>query len=107
MIEIVCVFGIAASMYFFSGKHNENKEELKQELVKMKPQEEQVKEEQKVDENFSAQEEIEQIAQGFIANFFDDKPSFLEQSVSNVFLFGRKMDNQLEQLFKVLLLIIK
>ncbi|EAD9527080.1 hypothetical protein AF085_11730, partial [Listeria monocytogenes] len=80
-LAIVSVFVVAASMYFFSGEHNENKEELKQELVKMKPQEEQVKAEQKVDENFSAQEEIEQIAQGFIANFFDDKASFLEQSL--------------------------
>ncbi|OTN83672.1 hypothetical protein A5819_003099 [Enterococcus sp. 7E2_DIV0204] len=83
----LCVWD-CSKYVFFSGKHNENKEELKQELVNMKPQEEQVKEEQKVDESFSAQEEIEQIAQGFIANFFDDKPSFLEQSVSNVFLFG-------------------
>lgn len=80
-VAIVCVFGVAASLYFFSGGYNENKDELTQELVKMKPQKEQKKEEQEVNQNFSAQEEIGQLAQGFIANFFDDKVNFLEQSL--------------------------
>lgn len=80
-LAIVCVFVVAICMYFFSDKSKNTGQEIQKELVNMKPKEEQEKEEIKIEETFSAEEEITQMAQGFIANFFDDKPNFLEQSL--------------------------